>query len=167
MAERRYSEVEMAEIFRRATEEAASIAARSGDSTDPERGFTLAQLQAIGSEVGVGSAVDLPRPLSRDEFERFTSHLRDTFQAHGEVRDDGRFREWRNGNLLFSLEPHGSGERLRMSTRKSEGEIMPAIGMAITGLGIFFGLVSLLATPEKAPMMPAVTIIRHNRWVSK
>jgi hypothetical protein len=193
VAERRFSETEMAEIFRRATEEATPGAVHGVGPDGGEKGFTLAQLQAIGSEagispeavlrgalaidspapapyyrrfagapVGVGSAVDLSRPLSDDEFERFASHLRDTFHAHGEVRVNGGHREWRNGNLVFALEPHGEGERLRMSSRKSEGEIMPAIGMAITGLGVFLSLVSVFASPEKAaklmPIMVATLI---------
>ena len=170
----------MAEIFRRATEESGPGAVRGGGDAG-ERGFTLTQLQAIGSEagispdavlrgalaiespapdpylkrfvgapVGVGTAVDLPRPLSDDEFVRFASHLRDTFHAQGEVRGDGRFREWRNGNLVFALEPHGSGERLRMSTRKSEGEALPGVGLAFTGLGAFLAVMGLFAGPEKA-----------------
>jgi hypothetical protein len=149
---RRYDEQEIAEILQRATEadEAAPPAAGSG--------LTLAQIQEVGSEVGIPTArieraarsldlskasppasflgaprsvtrmVPLDRPLSDDEWMRLVVILRETFGAKGTVESIGPLRTWYNGNLQVHVEPWENGHRVRMT-----------MFMAIlTGLLIYF-----------------------------
>lgn len=184
MTDRRYTEEEMTEIFRRATQ-ASESAGRSGRSLAPAAtGFSLQELEEIGAEagipaeavrrsalslgsmdanpaashvrrvlgapVGVGTSVTLPRRLTDEEFHQMVSMLRDTFHAQGKVTVEGRYREWRNGNLTFALEPDGSGEKLRMGSRKSDGEALAGVGMALAGLGGFLAFIALFVSPEKA-----------------
>lgn len=185
--ERRYSEEEMAEIFRRAT--SGGDGETGGALSTRSEGFSLAQLQEIGAEagispeairrsalelasgapaapsfrrylgapLGVGERVDLPRKLTDEEFDSLVTLLRDTFQAQGKVRMDGPYREWRNGNLVFSLEPRGEGERLRMMSRKSNGEALPTIGAALLGLAGALGVAGFLGSPGKmAELLPII-----------
>ena len=156
MDDRRYSEDEVAEIFRRATE-AQQTARRQ---LPPGEGMTLAELQEIGREVGipgelvaqaarsvsetgdptsrsflglpvgVGRIVDLGRQLSEAEWERLVVDLRETFDARGRVRYDGPFRQWTNGNLQALLEPTASGHRVRLQTVKGN-----SLGLMTLGLG--------------------------------
>lgn len=142
MTERRYSEKEIAEIFRQATE----VQQQARRQLPAGEGMTLADLQAIGQEVGVpaelvaqaarsldaegppvtrrflgmplgvGRTVELDRWLSEDEWERLVVDLRQTFDARGVVRADGSLRQWTNGNLQVLLEPGAKGHRIRMRT---------------------------------------------------
>ena len=142
--ERTYGEEEVAAIFK-----AAAAQRGTGSSalatTD---GFTLAELQAIGSEVGlapervaeaaaavdmrrgalvrrdigmpvsVGQSVDLPRAPTDREWEMIVADLRETFGARGRVGSRGEVREWTNGNLHAFVEPTPTGHRLRLGTTK-------------------------------------------------
>lgn len=184
MTERRYTEAEMAEIFRRATREGETEGGPGKELALPERGFTLGELQEIGAEAGispeavrrsalglapagaeeglehvrrvlgapveVGTTSGLARPLTDEEFHRMVALLRDTFHAQGEVSVEGRYRQWKNGNLTFALEPDGAGEKLRMRSRKSDGEAAAAAGLALAGLGGFLAFMALFASPDKA-----------------
>ena len=137
-------------------------------------GMTLAQLQEIGREVGipsdlvaraangldrrgrasvrrflglpigVGRTVPLQRPLTDDEWERLVVDLRETFDARGRLRTDGRLRQWTNGNLQALLEPTRSGHQLRLKTLKSDAYALMAGGMGMVGWGgLLFTLLSL------------------------
>src|SRR5512140_737780 len=140
MAERRYSEAEMASIF----ENAADAEAAGRRPSHAPDGMTLAQLQEIGREVGispeavaqaarlvaqrgkavsrrwlglpigVGRTLDLGRRLTDHEWEDLVVDLRETFDARGHVSVQGSFREWTNGNLQALLEPTSTGQRLRI-----------------------------------------------------
>lgn len=142
MTERRYSEEEITEIFKQATE----VQQQARRHLPAGEGMTLADLQAIGQEVGVpaelvaqaarsldaegppvtrrflgmplgvGRTVELDRWLSEDEWERLVVDLRQTFDARGVVRADGSLRQWTNGNLQVLLEPGAKGHRIRMRT---------------------------------------------------
>ena len=146
MTERRFNEAEVAAILEKAAE-AQHTGARQLPSGE---GMTLAELQAIGSEVGidpqlvaraayaldkggrstsrrflglpigVGRTVDLGRKLSDDEWERLVVDLRETFDARGNIRQEGSFRQWTNGNLQALLEPTPTGHRLRLRTVKGD-----------------------------------------------
>ena len=141
MADRRYDDKEIAAIFRAATE---------GPRTPPrdvprDEGLTLADLQAIGREVGISGeaiahaaqaldvrgaesrtlfglpigvrrTVNLHRRLSDEEWERLVVQLREVFEARGATRSDGALRQWTNGNLQVLLEPTETGHRLRFGT---------------------------------------------------
>lgn len=170
--DRRYTDDEIAEILDRATEthtgsslgapsatgmtlaELQDIGsevgipkdaiARAAASLDRPLPDAVAQRTFLGTTVGVGRSVALPRPLTEDEWNRLVVDLRMTFDAKGKIRQEGAFRQWTNGNLQALLEPHGAGERLRLRTVK--GSAMPGMGVggammagaAIGGMIAFF-----------------------------
>jgi hypothetical protein len=160
MPDRRYSEDEVAAIFERASE-AQQTARRQ---LAPGEGMTLADLQAIGGEVGippeliaqaarsmdhagspasprllgfpigVGRTIELDRRLSEKEWERLVVDLRETFDARGRVSADGRFRQWTNGNLQVLVEPTPTGDRIRLKT--VNGNAMTLMNAGLAGIGV-------------------------------
>lgn len=144
MTDRRFSEDEVAAIFKEATEAqpAAQCQLPSGE------GLTLAEIQEIGKQVGiapelviraaaslaaagtedsrtllgltvgVGRTIELDRTLTDDEWERLVVDLRETFDARGTMTRDGSLRQWTNGSLQVLLEPTASGQRIRLRTVK-------------------------------------------------
>jgi len=160
MADRRYNDKEIAAIFRAATE------GPPGPQPDVprEEGLTLADLQAIGREVGIPSdavaraaqaldvgrgarsrtllglpigvarTVNLNRRLTDGEWERLVVQLREVFDARGTTRSDGSFRQWTNGNLQVLLEPTETGHRLRFRT--VHGAARAYIGAGVAALGV-------------------------------
>lgn len=142
MTERRFSDAEVAQIFERATSGQALRATHAAD------GMTLAELQSIGTEVGipadritraalslsvreakaterflgmttgVGHVVHLARRLTDEEWERFVVAVRETFDARGTLTSEGSLRQWSNGNLQVMLEPTEAGHRVRFRTVK-------------------------------------------------
>src|SRR5690242_20793983 len=142
VTDRRYNDKEMAAIFRTATEGLPG----PRREVSREEGMTLADLQAIGREVGISPdavaqaaqaldisrgpasrtflglpigvtrTVNLNRRLTDAEWERLVVQLRDVFDARGTTRSDGSFRQWTNGNLQVLLEPTETGHRLRFRT---------------------------------------------------
>ena len=161
MAERRYNDKEIAAIFRAAAEEGPQSPHRE---VARDEGLTLAELQAIGSEVGIPSdavaqaaravdvrldgasrtflglpigvarTVNLNRRLTDEEWERLVVQLREVFNARGRTRSDGSLRQWTNGNLQVLLEPTETGHRLRFGTL--HGGARASIGAGIATLGI-------------------------------
>lgn len=165
MSERRYSDAEVAAIFREATEgqKTGTSLARQDD------GLTLAELHAIGREVGlapdavsraalslelrplaasqtfmslpigVERTVTLDRRLSDDEWEALVGELRTTFRAKGRIGGTGNFREWSNGNLHAMLEPTPQGHRLRLSTVKgsARAQVLAGAGMLVTAASVW------------------------------
>src|SRR5213594_1126289 len=161
MAERRYNDKEIAAIFRAAAEEGPQSPQRE---VARDEGLTLAELQAIGSEVGIPSdavaqaaravdvrlgaasrtflglpigvarTVNLNRRLTDEEWERLVVQLREVFNARGRTRSDGSLRQWTNGNLQVLLEPTATGHRLRFGT--THGAARGAIGVGFAFLGV-------------------------------
>lgn len=160
MAERRYDDEETAAIFRAAAE---------GHPSPPhdgprEDGLTLADLQAIGREVGiapeavaraahavavrpraearrlfglpigVSRTVELNRRLSDEEWERFVVQVREVFDARGRTASEGSLRQWTNGNLQVLLEPTESGHRVRFRTM--HGGARASIGAGLMALAM-------------------------------
>ncbi len=166
--ERRYSETEVEEILRRATERRHALARRDSG----EDGLTLAELQEIGSEVGispvalaeaaraldrppairrtlglplsVGHQVPLSRPPTDEEWEHLLTDLRETFRARGKARSEGRVREWSNGNLHALVEPTAGGWRLRMGTTKGSARPLLGMGAGMLGLALIFWVLALV-----------------------
>jgi len=165
--ERKYREDEVAEIFETAS------AARPGPgphALSPAQGLTLAELQAIGSEVGlpperiaeaaaalelrrdtlrrsdfgmpvtVRRTVDLPRPPTDREWEMLVAELRETFNARGREKSRGDVREWTNGNLHAYVEPTATGHRLRLGTTKGNAVPLNRLG----AVGLVMALVALV-----------------------
>lgn len=160
MDERRYDDKQIAAIFRAAAE------AQQNPPHDVPRdeGLTLADLQAIGREVGIPSdaveraaqaldvrldatsrtflglpigvarTVNLNRRLTDAEWERLVVQLREVFNARGRTRIDGSLRQWTNGNLQVLLEPTETGHRLRFGTM--HGAARAAIGAGFATLGV-------------------------------
>src|SRR6266850_1210000 len=161
MADRRYNDKEIAAIFRAAAEQEPQTPQRE---VARDEGLTLAELQAIGSEVGIASdavaqaaravdvqlgagsrtflglpigvarTVNLNRRLTDDEWERLVVQLREVFNARGRTRSEGSLRQWTNGNLQVLLEPTETGHRLRFGT--VHGAARAAIGAGFGVLGI-------------------------------
>ncbi len=161
MAERRYNDKEIAAIFRAAAEQEPQNPQRE---VARDEGLTLAELQAIGGEVGISSAavaqaaravdvrlgpasrtllglpigvsrtVNLNRRLTDEEWERLVVQLREVFNARGRTRSEGSLRQWTNGNLQVLLEPTETGHRLRFGT--VHGAARAAIGAGFGVLGI-------------------------------
>jgi hypothetical protein len=173
MAERRYTEDEIARIFKNATENPEARPAATG--------LTLPELQDIGREVGVspeavaqaaarldratpgigrmpasvsrrmlgvplgvGRTVELPRKLTEAEWEELVVDLRTTFDAKGRLSVQGNFREWRNGQLRALVEPTQTGDRFRLQTFKENARMMMALGLgSMAGAALAFSLAVL------------------------
>jgi hypothetical protein len=159
MSERQFTDEEVAEIFKRASEEEhlAPVAAEG-------KGMTLPALQEIAREVGlspesitraaraldptagtssqkflglplgVGRTVQLDHALSDREWDLLVADLRATFQARGKVTSDGSFRQWTNGNLQALVEPTPTGYRLRLKTMSANSRALMTLGLA--GVGV-------------------------------
>ncbi|MEO5826001.1 MAG: hypothetical protein ABIR59_08950 [Gemmatimonadales bacterium] len=169
MTDRRYTDDEMAEIFRRATESETSVPMREPG----ESGFSLQELQDIGREagiadesvalaarsldhreptrtvrvlglpLGVANSVELDRYLTDVEWDALVVAARDTFHANGRLRVDGTFRQWTNGNLQVLLEPGDAGHRLTLRTRNANLQAQVLGGSAALAFGglMLFGSV--------------------------
>ena len=156
MSERRFTEEEVAQIIKHATE-----LEHSDKSLVPSgSGLTLAELEEIGREagispdamhqavrrldtsdqstrrllgfpIGVGRTVELDRKLTDDEWERVVADLRQTFDARGRIRQEGSLRSWSNGNLQALLEPTPNGQRIRLRTVKGNAQTAISAGVAM------------------------------------
>lgn len=98
----------------------------------------------LGTPIGVGRTVDLPRKLTDAEWERLVVDLRETFDARGRIHQQGPFRSWTNGNLQALLEPTESGERLRLRTLKGDARITLGGGAFMMALAPILLLVYFL-----------------------
>ncbi len=165
--QRRYGEDDVRKIFQK-----AGLPARGYQSTtSSSKGFTLAELQSIGSEIGFSPAQiadaaasltfpaerrnlfgmpigltrisSLPRLPDDHEWELLLVELRATFGVQGKDRSQGNLREWTNGALLACIEPSANGCRLRLGSSKREAALMNGIGVAwiLAGLITLFILV--------------------------
>lgn len=178
--ERTYGEAEVAEIFK------AAAAQRGAGSRAPAPadGFTLAELQAIGGEVGlapervaqaaaavdirrgavarrelgmpvsVGRSVELPRAPTDREWEMLVADLRETFGARGRVGTRGDVREWTHGNLHAYVEPTPTGHRLRLGTTK--GNALAANRMG--GVALAMAVVWLVVLAASGALPEAVFV---------
>ena len=165
MTERRYTETEVSEIFRRASEahEGTRVPLASRE------GMTLGALQEIGREVGlppeviasaarsvdrtgregtrrflgfplgVSRIVQLDRRLTDSEWETLVVDLRQTFDARGRLGQEGSFRQWTNGNLQALLEPVGDAQQLRLRTTHGAARAWMIAGIAVLTFGVALG----------------------------
>ena len=171
MTGRRYSDTEITAIFRAAAEgplQPLREVAR-------EEGLSLAELQAIGREVGiapeavahaahaldvrrgaqsrrflglpigVARTVNLDRRLSDEEWERLVVQLREVFNARGVTRSDGSLRQWTNGNLQVLLEPTETGHRLRFGTLHGGASAMIGGGMVALGVAGILAIITSIS----------------------
>ena len=165
MSEKRYSEREIREVFERAAreqEEASADAPKDGltlaemqevaasAGIAPEFVERAAQSVALGEPEqgrqmigpiarGVSRTQVLPVPPTAALWEDLVGDCQEMFEARGSVRQTGRVREWRNGNLRATLEPLGTGSRLRFQTRRDsvvpELAILAVVVVAALSLG--------------------------------
>ncbi|MEO8636409.1 MAG: hypothetical protein ABI587_14135 [Gemmatimonadales bacterium] len=172
MTERRYSEEEIAGIFRSAAEYPEPALAETADTLTA--GLTLAQLQAIGHEVGLqpaaiaraARAIDRPpvrartlfglplavthtvplhRTLSDLEWDRLVVQLREVFAARGRIRAEGSLREWSNGNLHVLLEPTDEGHQLRFKTVHGGARAGITVGLGLVATATVVTLATALS----------------------
>ena len=168
MSERRYTDEEVAAIFKQAAETESAVSPLPAEGN----GTTLMALQEIGREVGispaaiahaaqsleragkpagrtflgfpigVGRTVEFDRPLTDVEWECLVGDLRETFSARGRVQYDGPFRQWTNGNLQALVEPVPGGHRLRLQTMNGASRRIMSAGLLVMGLsaGAWIGL---------------------------
>jgi hypothetical protein len=184
MPDRRYSDKETAAIFRAATEGPHS----PPQEAPHEDGLTLADLQAIGGEVGispdavaraahdlernrgvaartflglpigVSRTVNLNRRLSEEEWERLVVRLREVFNARGRMRSEGSLKQWTNGNLQVLLEPTESGHRLRFRTTHGAARASMGAGLAVIGVSAVTAISSAVSGSLGAAS-PGVTLL--------
>jgi hypothetical protein len=170
MTERRYTEQEMTTIFHVAAE-APSTLPHDLSRAD---GLTLADLQAIGREVGIspdsvahaaqtlevrqsgGSRtflglpigverrVTLRRRLTGEEWEQLVVQLRDVFKARGRTETKGSLRQWTNNNLYVLLEPTPTGDRLRLGSLHGGAVASIKLGLVNLGLMAVLAIANLL-----------------------
>ncbi|MEP6590461.1 MAG: hypothetical protein ABJC19_04680 [Gemmatimonadota bacterium] len=175
MTDRRYTDAEIAEIFRRAAASQPLLPDRTNHD-----GLSLSQLQEIGREVGipvdrvanaaysleqvaqpvtrtlvglpigVRDSVDLDRRLSDAEWDQMVIAARECFSARGTLRQEGEFRQWTNGHLAMMLEPTPTGHRIRLQTRNGQAEGLMRGGMLISSFGVAMAAAGALTTSAKA-----------------
>lgn len=183
---------------------ALTVPADRQDVPGAGEGMTLAQLQEIGREVGipsdlvaraahglelrgrasvrrflglpigVGRTVPLRRALTEAEWERLVVDLRETFDARGQIRADGGFRQWTNGNLQALLEPTAAGHQLRLKTVKGDAYRLMSVGatmmavdaalFAVQTIGGAHGAGGVLAVGATGLVMFVLGAIRIPGW---
>jgi hypothetical protein len=116
----------------------------------------------LGLPIGVARSVALERPLTDDEWGGLVAELRATFEAGGQVRSDGSFREWRNGNLRVHAGPVPGGYQVDLRTSKSSarslmsvGGIMSGVSAALAAMGTLTGS---MAPGDLADLIPILLV---------
>ena len=181
MSDRRYNEDEVAAIFERAIK--AQQTQNAMIPLASSEGMTLGQLQEIGREIGlapeqiegaaravarrgtsssrkflgftigVGRTVELDRKITEEEWEQLVVDLRETFDARGQLRSEGNFKQWTNGNLQALIEPTPGGHRLRLRTIRAASRAWMTGGVGMVVAGALMGLANallILPNPENA-----------------
>lgn len=133
----------------------AAVSLRSAGTPAPAPTF-------LRIPIGVARTVALERPLSDEEWGGLVAELRVTFNAGGNVRSDGSFREWRNGNLRVHAGPAPGGYQVDMRTSKGSarsfmtaGTMTAGVSGAIMAVGILTGS---MAPGDVADITPVLTI---------
>ncbi len=184
MTDRRYTDDEIAAIFRSAAE--GSPLPRQDESH--QEGLALTDLQAIGRDVGispeavtraaialdarrdsptptllgfpigVGRTVDLGRTMTDAEWERFVVQVREVFNATGVTRSEGSLRQWSNGNLRVMLEPTDTGHRLRFRTRNAQAGASMRGGVAALAVAAVIGISNAVTGHFAMAAMPTMLV---------
>jgi hypothetical protein len=166
MPVRRYSDEDVRHILALAADAEAAAGA------DPDRPWSLTDVERIGAEAGlapesvaaaalalerqvgrpapryfglpvaVSRAVPLSRRLTDEDWERLVVELRETFAAGGRTQVSGARREWRVGNLRVTHEPAGSGALLEMRTRKGDARLFLGVGLMLLLLAVVAAVVA-------------------------
>jgi hypothetical protein len=178
MTKRRYDDEEAREIFSLATTGGVrdgSLPSESGGLTLDElqrigqeagieparvaqaaerldaRGRPAPIRRSFGLPIGVSRVVELPRAPTNREWEQLIAEFRTKFGAQGHATTSGGLREWSQGDLSISVEPTASGEQLRLSTLKTDAQLLNGIGVATGAMSVLMTVVVTAAgKPEKA-----------------
>lgn len=126
--------------------------AEAASAVDIGRAGVPAPTTALGIPVSTAHAVQLPRMLDADEWDRFVVRLRDTFDAPGTVVTEGSLQTWSNGNLKVMLEPLEKGARLRFQSLHavSKGHLDGAIVSVVTGVMLLALFLALALSSDKS-----------------
>jgi len=136
---------ELEEIGAEAGIEPARIAAAARALDTRGAGVPAKVRRLVGLPVGVSRTVDLPASFDEDDWNRLVVDLRETFDARGNIRIEGAFRAWNNGNLQAMVEPTDEGYQLRLGTVKGNAYQGLALGVA----GLVFAVFLTLALSMK------------------
>jgi hypothetical protein len=169
MTQRRYTDEEITTIFHVAAE---AVSTPLHNPSGPD-GLSLADLQAIGREVGIppdavaraakalevrqgavsrtflGLPVGVERRtmldhrLTDEEWEQLVVRLRDVFQARGRTESNGSLRQWTNGNLYVLLEPTPTGDRLRLGSLHRGATASLRLGLASLAGAAIFAIANV------------------------
>lgn len=136
-----------------AVAQAAATLRRTATSTPTNPAPTFLRIP-----VGVARTVPLERPLSDEEWGELVAELRTTFNASGNVRSDGSFREWRNGNLRVHAGPVLGGYQVEMRTSKGSARSLMTTGGIMTGISAVMLAVGTLTVGapvgDVTPLLP-------------
>lgn len=163
MSQRRYTEKEIASIFKQASE-AQEAAQRQLQQSE---GLTLEEIAAIGKEAGItpefiaqaaanvdrkvekqpaetylgipystSRTIDIPGSFTDDDWTQLVTKLHDTFQVHGNITQQGATRKWQAEGIKVLVEPAGEGYRARLSALNEQhrGILVGATVMFVMGL---------------------------------
>ena len=171
MPDDRFSEDEIRQVFERAAADYEQATRRSapdgltvdemaevGEASGIPRAFVEAAARAVRlgePEAARGSLGPIPTSVRRTAFlneppsdalwERLVADARRTFDARGTAQTVGQLREWRNGNLVVTLEPAAEGSRLEVRTRRSDVRPLLGISALLVFVGVFAGVTGLLS----------------------
>lgn len=132
--------------------------------------------KSLGLPIGLTQVVALPRAPTDREWEQLISTFRTTFDSQGVATTNGGMREWTQGNLHISIEPTATGEQMRLSTVKSDAQVLNALGMLTGGMSVVMSAgVAAAGKPEKALIILGMfgsisivsfisNILRSPRW---
>ncbi len=109
----------------------------------------------LGLPISASRTVNLPGPLSDEDWERLVADLRETFHARGNISVAGSLRQWSNGNLHALVERTESGHRLRLGTLKGNAQGSLLTSLAMFAMGFVF--ISLMAVTRD--FEPAVAVM--------
>ena len=179
--ERRYTEQEIASIFKQASEAQEAALQRTGGD-----GLTLAEIEAIGREAGikpefiaraaasvdrkvstpapdtalglpvsVGKTVDLAGDFSDEDWQQLVTDLHDVMEVTGRVSENGRMRIWEYDHMEVVVEPVAKGHRIRMRSRHELFSAGLYGGLMFFAMGLFF----LLIVASKGDLMTYKSIV--------
>jgi hypothetical protein len=125
--------------------ESISLAAQSLE----QAGTPAETTKFVGLPIGVGRTTEFNRPLTDSDWEGLVADLRTTFRARGNLRIDGPFRQWTNGNLRALVEPTPAGHRLRLETMNGNARTLMTGGLLIA-VGAIATAIALSVTNSSA-----------------
>ena len=104
-------------------------------AVDSRRGI-LPSRRYLGMPISVGRVVELPGPVTDQEWQLLVAEFREVFGARGRIASHGGVREWTNGNLHALVEPTATGHRLRLGTLKGGAKALMTMGVAGLASGL-------------------------------